>query len=119
MTFPPWFELREAEMRLLTEYLDGEPTSSATNELRQLLREVEDVPEASEAICFHGANALISELDGDFQAAISYRTTEIRKIEYLHELAERNPGDRAALRNYEEADLQIRREILKRLQGAL
>ena len=115
----PWRELKEAEVRLLAAFSEGQPSDEAREELRELIGRVALAPDADEAICFHGASSLLAELDGDLRSAIESRKNEIRQIERLHELARKNPGDAAALKGCDEADLQVRRDILARLEEAV
>ncbi len=111
----PWRKLKDTEMLILTRRQAGEEVHSLIESVRQLLRAVESSPDADKAICYHGAHALLHEYDGKVAAAIQHRTTEIHQIEHLHDLARENPGDRAALVNYEVSDLELRRSILREL----
>jgi hypothetical protein len=117
LAFPPWHELKQAEMQLLAQRRAGSHAPDALDELRRLLVLAAEDPEADGAICYHGAKALVFECDGDVEKAIRHREVEIHRIECLHDLARQNPGDAAALENYELSDLQVRRDILDGLRG--
>lgn len=112
----PWKELKQAELRVLDESIKGAPSATSVADLKRRLAAVADDTDAAEAICYYGARSLAYEQDGDLLQAIHHREIEIAKIEYLHELAQKNPGDAAALDNYRVADLGLRRDILARLK---
>ena len=117
MAFLPWHELKQAEMRLLAERISGNLSPETLDDVKRLLVLVADDPGADEAICYHGAKALVFECDGNVREAIRHREVEIEKIEFLHELGRKNPGDDAAAFNYRRNDLQARRRILEELRG--
>ena len=110
--FPPWHELKQSEMLALKSRAEGSLDADVIASMRALFEACRKTPDANESICYHGALALILEFDGDLDAAIEHRKIEISKIRELHNLAEMNPGDRPALKNYEEQDLQLRSQIL-------
>ena len=111
----PWRELKQTEMMLLKQRCNGGMPPRAVLKLRRLFEQCREMIDADESICYHGALALLHEADGKTEEAMKHRVIEIRKIEYLHELASQNPGDRAALINYDVDDLRIRRDILDEL----
>ena len=114
----PWLRLKQAEMKLLEQFSDSQNADPIlVEDLRRFLRVCSGDPDADEAICYHGALALLSEVEQDRAEAIRHRETEISKIERLHELAKENPGDRAALVYYEEEDLARRYDILGELKS--
>jgi hypothetical protein len=113
--FPPWHELKQTEMRALAARLDGTLDTNLVDALRKLFDACKDHPDADESICYHGSLTLIYEFDGEPDAALAHRNTEISKIRKLRELARVNPGDRAALTDNDVYDLQERIRILDEL----
>jgi hypothetical protein len=59
MTFPPWRELKQVEEILLEHRAAGDSVPRLVETLRRLIAEVEGSPDAEQAICFHGALALV------------------------------------------------------------
>lgn len=115
MQFPPWRKLKQCEVLVLKHRAAGGKSPDLISSLRHLIEEVAVAPDAEESICYHGALSLVYEFDGDFEKAISHRKIEIEMIEYLHDLAQRNPGDRVGLVNYGQDDLDFRQRILQEL----
>ena len=115
-----WHELKEAEIRALRDRVAGRLGPESVAELRDLLRQVASDPDASEVICFHGAWALVHEVDQCFDDAARHRALEIEKIERLHELMHGEPAALAAfaLQNYRDSDLRLRRDIFSSLRRA-
>ena len=114
--FSPWHELKQAELSALDSRATGSLCADSIALLQKLFEQCNRDEEAAEGICYHGAVALIAEFEGDIETAIKHREIEITKIGRLHELARVNPGDRAALVNYTEVDLQLRIQILEELK---
>lgn len=110
--FPPWHELSQTEMMLLKQRCNGGMSPRGVAKLRRLFEQCREMIDADESICYHGALTLLHEADGNAGEAMKHRVIEIQKIERLHQLANQNPGDRAALTNYDVDDLRIRRDIL-------
>jgi len=108
----PFAELKELELKILSAGA-ARGNKARIERLRALSKKCRRRnPDAEEAICYHGARALIHEADGSIKKAIKHREMEIAKIRRLHELA---PNDRYALQNYRKKDLRDRERRLKRL----
>ena len=119
MTPQDWGKLKRVELEAVSTRDSGALDEEQVRLLRELLEQVETSPDADEAICYHGAWALVHEHGGRLEDALRHRTIEIAKIERLHDLARQNPGDRAALSNYSIDDLRLRQRILRDLHEAL
>ena len=117
--FPPWHKLKQCEMAAMRirEHCALDHVTIAS--LRWLFDQCKNAPDADENICYHGARALIAEFDGELEVAIEHRRIEIQKIGQLHELARRNEGDRPALVNYGDRELEHRKRILDELVAKL
>ena len=95
---------------------DAEVSKRRIERLRILAKECRRRnPDAKEAICYHGALALIHEADGALKQATKQREVEIAKIRRLHELKLLNPTRGYALQNYRKKDLKDRERRLKAL----
>lgn len=109
---PPWHDLKQSEVLALQSRATGSLSADVIDPMRRLFDDCKNATDADEAICYHGAIALIHEFDGDLDSAIKHRKIEISMILELHELARKNPNDRPALVNYDEQELQHRNRIL-------
>jgi hypothetical protein len=111
----PFAKLKELELKILA-VRDVQASKARIERLRRLAGRCRRAnPDAEEAVCYHGALALIYEADGRIEKAIKHREVEIAKIRRLHELAALNPNDRYALQTYRKKDLRDRERWLKRL----
>lgn len=116
--FPPWRELKDAEITILTRQRADEPIPDLVwDRIRELFDMCRQATDAEAAICFHGVRALLAERDGDISRAIKHRMIEIEKIERLHEEEKRNPTGGYALQNYGASDLEFRRQIVEELEA--
>ena len=107
----PFYELKKVEMEVLSSSRAG-INKRRIERLRTLAKRCRrGNPDAEEAICYHGALALIHEADGALKQAIKHREEEIAKIRRLHELE----TSRYALQNYGKKDLKDRERRLKAL----
>ena len=93
-------------------------SSTEIEALRSLFNECAAMDDAAEAICYHGAAAILAVADGDTPGAIEHRTIEIQKIRKLHLEEQRNPTDGYATRNYDDDELKYRIELLDELANA-
>lgn len=113
----PWQQLKEAESNLVDKLFESESLEeSDVTKLRRLVEECSRYPDPFRAICFRGSLAIISEHDGDFDAAVQHREAELRMFETLYKLEEENPTDGWSLQNYQHDDIRKRRLILDRLR---
>jgi hypothetical protein len=119
MSFPPWREMKQQEMLILYTMREGrEVTLTEIENLRSLFTQCAKMEDAAEAICYHGAAAILAVADGDENKAIRHREIEIRKIKELHVEEQRNPTGGYATQNYGNDDLQFRIELLDKLANA-
>ncbi len=72
----------------------------------------------TDAICYHGAAAILANVDVSRYISMKHGETEIRKIQKLHVEERRNPTDGYATQNYTADDLQLRIKLLKQLKNA-
>ena len=116
-----WKSLKQAEGRALRQRAKGQLKPKSVSTLRALLQAVKGEPDAEEAICYHGASALVSEADGRFKDAVRHREIEIGKIVQLQEEMRGEAPDLAAfaLQNYGPDDLALRRSLLASVRQAL
>ncbi|MEO1529197.1 MAG: hypothetical protein AAFX06_27570 [Planctomycetota bacterium] len=104
-------------MAILAERKLGIASSDESwSRLRELFICCSEAPDASAALCWHGAAALLSEHDGDLERALRHRQTEIERILWLHAEEARNPTDGFQIQDYEGPELQFRREIVAELE---
>lgn len=116
----PWRELKDAEIAMLLQRRTGEPASESDwQRLYELFNECRTADDAEEAVCFHGVAALLAERKSEFELALKHRKIEIGKIVWLHEEEKRNPTDGYQTQNYETADLEYRRNIVREIQAAM
>jgi len=116
--FPPWRELKDAEISMLEKRRVNEPApESEWEHLRDLFEGCRHADDAEKAVCYHGVAALLAEHDGDLVLAIKHRLIEIAKIEWLHEEEQRNPTDGYQIQNYGKTDLDVRREIVEEIKA--
>lgn len=116
MSFPPWRELKQREMAILSEMRNGNDVTLKEIEiLKVLFSQCSDMDDADDAICFHGAAAILAVAAGDARKAIEHRQIEIRKIKELHREEQRNPTDGYATQNYGDDELEFRIELLDKL----
>jgi hypothetical protein len=110
----PFAKLKELELKILSAGA-ARQNKARIERLRALAKQCRrGNPDAEEAICYHGALALIYEADGSLELAIKHREQEIAKIRRLHELEVLNPTG-YALQNYGKKDLRDRERRLKGL----
>ena len=117
--FPPWHKLKQCEMAAMRLREHCALDHAAIVSLRRLFDQCKNAPDADEAICYHGARALIAEFDGELEEAIEHRRIEIEKIDQLHELARQDEGNRPGLVNYGDRELENRKRILDELVAKL
>ena len=85
MTFYPWRKMKDVEIAILTQMQFGKSVrASDIEKLRALFNECAKADDATSAICYHGAAALIADANGDKDIAVTHREIEIQKIEELH-----------------------------------
>ena len=119
MSFPPWRKLKDLEIAILSQLQDGSlPSATDVATLRVLFADCAAADDATDAICYHGAAAIIAIADGDISTAIKHRQIEIQKIKELHIEERRNPTDGYATQNYNANDLQFRIYLLQELRNA-
>ena len=119
MAFPPWRKLKNTEMLILSQLQDGVTVAqSDIDALRELFTECDAAEDAMDAICYHGAAAILANVDGNRQIAMEHREIEIRKIQKLHVEERRNPTNGYATQNYTTDDLQLRIKLLNQLNNA-
>lgn len=95
-----------------------EVTLTEIENLRSLFTKCAEMDDSAEAICYHGAAAILAVADGDETKAIRHREIEIRKIKELHIEEQRNPTDGYATQNYGNDELQFRIELLGKFANA-
>jgi len=111
----PFAKLKELELKILSAGATR-ANKARIERLRALAKKCRrGNPDVEEAICYHGALALINEADGSIEKAIKHREQEIAKIRRLHELETINPTGGYALQNYRKKDLRDRERRLKAL----
>lgn len=116
----PWRELKDAEIAILSERRRGVVSSVATwKRLRDLFDLCNIEADADAVLCWHGVAALLAERDGDFARALYHRQIEIEKILWLQAEEIRNPTHGYQTQDYEESDLEFRREIVAILEYKL
>ncbi|MCP4499383.1 MAG: hypothetical protein GY822_05380 [Deltaproteobacteria bacterium] len=114
-----FYDLKKVEVAAFRKMFIGNRLRKATvSRMAQLIEHCSALPDVDEAICYHGALALLFEHRYAWTEAILHRRLEIKGIEKLHALAAQNEGDRIALKGYEEGDLEERRVVLARLLQA-
>ncbi len=119
MVFPPWRKLKDTEMLILSQLQDGVTVAqSDIDALRELFSECDAAEDATDAICYHGAAAILANVDVSRYISMKHGETEIRKIQKLHVEERRNPTDGYATQNYTADDLQLRIKLLKQLKNA-
>lgn len=119
MSFPPWHKMKQQEMSILSKMRGGQEVSLTEIEnLRSLFTKCAEIDDAAEAICYHGAAAILAVADGDENKAIRHREIEIRKIKELHIEEQRNPTGGYATQDYGNDELQFRIELLDKLANA-
>ena len=88
------------------------PSAIDVATLRVLFAKCAAADDATDAICYHGAAAIIAYYSGDTATAIKHREIEIEKIKQLHIEECRNPTGGYATQNYGTNDLQLRIKLL-------
>lgn len=116
----PWRELKDAEISMLSERRRGVASSvESWKRLRVLFDSCKVDADADAVLCWHGVAALLAERDGDFLRALKHRRIEIEKILWLQAEESRNPTNGYQTQDYEESDLEFRREIVAKLEHKL
>lgn len=113
-----WVRLEQVEEGAVPERCAGSLSAGTVAALRELLHAVRDEPDADNAICFHGASALVGEADGRLEDAVRHRETEIAMILKLYEAMRGEPASTVeyAFQGYGAEDLAIRQELLLAVQ---
>lgn len=113
----PWGKLKNLEVEITDLIVnEGEPSADSIAELRRIISECSKLPDADEAICFHGARSILAQFDGDYDTAISHREIEAQKIGRLYELEKQHPTEGWALQNFHVSDIEKRATLLKQLK---
>ena len=113
----PWSELKQTEEAALRQRRKAKPRTDTLSRLRRLVTECGQDRDASAAICYHGALALLFESEQDWPNALKHRRIEIRKIRRLYELERENPTGEYATQNYRQRDFQERLKILEDIKA--
>ena len=113
----PWSELKQTEIEVLRQRRKGKPRTGTLSRLRRLVTECGQDRDASAAICYHGALALLFESEQDWPNALRHRRIEIRKIRRLYALEREDPTDGYATQHYQSRDVQERLKILEDIKA--
>jgi hypothetical protein len=116
----PWVELDYLCKRIHYWLYARKHRTNANHYAPRLVRVLRNLPDDNVAIVRQEALALVHELEGDLDAAISHREREIQLTERLHKIAHA-PDTAESTRRYmlqrrDAAALRERREILEALQ---
>ena len=108
-----WWDLKELEMEILNQiWVERNPNPLMIEDLRKLISSCSEDTDSEEAICYHGALALLYEYEENWERAIHHRNIEISKIHKLHDLY-KNDMKNTVLENCGVEDLRKRCEILE------
>jgi tetratricopeptide (TPR) repeat protein len=107
-----WDEINYLYEKLLYWLYRREDTRKARAYAGRLERLLSRVAAKHEAIFGEECWSLVYEAKGDLRNAIKHRESEIRLIRRLHEITRNAPDAEFALKNYGDADLSDRMDLL-------